>query len=140
MWIQNYVIQEISDDKEYINSLGVPEVELKKQSARRDKEEQMSMSRIKEIEQSKESRVKQLQSQVQIAEADTKLKLTQAKNRKGVNVKKAIADLSQTMTETRIKQQLVSVEQGKKMVRTTVQYPVGCGRVGVGLALQGCTT
>lgn len=115
VWITSYQLMTVTDEEGYINSLGVPETESKKQKARKDSSEQRSLAKIKEFEQSKESTVKKLRCQIDEETAKTKNLLTQAKNSKAVNVQKAIADLSQKMTETRIRKQLVTDQQNVKM-------------------------
>ena len=117
VWITSYVIQEITDEKNYIESLGVPELESKKQGAGKDMALQQSMAKIQEFGNSKDTRVKQVRAQMEIESATTKLKLTLSKNAKTVNIEKAIADQSKTMTEQRIRKQLVKDQQNVKLVR-----------------------
>jgi len=115
VWITSYVIQEITDEKNYIESLGVPELESKKQGAGKDMALQQSMAKIQEFGNSKDTRVKQVRAQMEIESATTKLKLTLSKNAKTVNIEKAIADQSKTMTEQRIRKQLVKDQQNVKL-------------------------
>lgn len=115
VWITSYVIQEITDEKNYIESLGVPELESKKQGAGKDMALQQSMARIQEFGNTKDTRVKQVRAQMEIESATTKLKLTLSKNAKTVNIEKAIADQSATMTEQRIRKELVEDQQQVKM-------------------------
>jgi flotillin len=124
VWVTSFVIQEIKDDNDYINSLGKAEVAKKKEQARIATAEMEKDANIKEAEQERNAQVKQFENRVTEEHARMKYDLREADNLKQTNQRKAVADMAQARKEMEVSKQVVEREQNVKIKETEMQIIV----------------
>jgi flotillin len=117
--VVSFTIKKITDDKGYIDNMGVPEIERVRRDASIAKAEAERDIRIKQAEAEKESAIAKANAHQATIEAETAaqakealfqkdLNIKQAEFKQETEIKKAQADLAYELQQNKIKQSLVT--------------------------------
>lgn len=117
--VVSFTIKKITDDKGYIDNMGVPEIERIRRDASIAKAEAERDIQIKQAEAEKEASIARANAQQSRVEAETAARAKEAQYEKELNikqadfkleteVKKAQADLAYELQQNKIKQSLVT--------------------------------
>lgn len=129
VWVTSFVIQEVADDNDYINSLGKSEVAKKKQQARIGTAEMNKDATMKEAEQERNAMVKKFENDITEEESRKNTALKVAAIEKQTNQRRAVADMAGQRKEMEVRNEQTEREQKVMIARKEQEILVATGEI-----------
>lgn len=125
----SYTIASLTDEDDYLTSLGVTQTAQVKKQAKLGECTNLNEARQHKAEQELKAQIKINDAKKKIEESSRDVQVAQAKLREEINVANARADAAKLFEEAKLKQAIVEEEAKQAVVKATVEVDVETERV-----------